>query len=149
MSLVESPWPDSDKPVNWRVVDDTMCVVCIILNVVCFTRLIVCPLTCTLLIWLIIKIIYRKEYFEIAWGAMRATVEPAFAERTLINHVEYLPKAHIITSAASGITANEVITAQGGSVGFDYLVIATGHPGGPEFTRAEKLRQYRAGKEVE
>ncbi|KAH6762629.1 oxidoreductase family protein [Perilla frutescens var. hirtella] len=85
-----------------------------------------------------------KEYFEIAWAAMRAAVEPSFAERTVINHSEYLPKTHIITSAATHITESEVTTAQGRVVGFDYLVIATGHPGPPEFTRSEKLRQYQA-----
>lgn len=91
-----------------------------------------------------VYLIDPKEYFEIAWAAMRATVEPTFAERSVINHAEYLPKAHVITSAATGITSNEVTTAQGSAVAYDYLVIATGHPGGPEFTRAEKLRQYQA-----
>lgn len=79
---------------------------------------------------------------------MRATVEPSFAERTLINHSEYLSKAHIITSAATNITESEVTTADGRCIGYDYLVIATGHAGGPEFTRAEKLHKYQGGKEV-
>lgn len=102
--------------------------------------------TLSSVVHLLVKTIFRKEYFEIAWAAMRATVEPTFAERTLINHADYLPKAHVITSAATGITENEVTTAQGTVVGFDYLVIATGHPGGPEFTRTEKLHHYQAGK---
>lgn len=97
---------------------------------------------------LIIEIDFRKEYYEIAWAAMRASVEPSFAERTLINHVDYLPKAHIITSTATNITENEVTTADGRCVGFDYLVIAAGHAGGPEFTRYEKLQYYKGGKQL-
>ncbi|KAG6430297.1 hypothetical protein SASPL_108361 [Salvia splendens] len=90
-----------------------------------------------------VHLIDPKEYFEIAWAAMRAIVEPSFAERTLINHSEYLSQAHIITSAATNITESEVTTADGRRVGFDYLVIATGHAGGPEFTRSEKLHKYQ------
>lgn len=98
---------------------------------------------------LIIGIDFRKEYFEIVWASMRASVEPSFAERTLINHVDYLPKARIIISTATNITENEVTTADGQCVGFDYLVIATGHAGGPEFTRSEKLQYYQGGKQLE
>lgn len=79
---------------------------------------------------------------------MRATVEPSFAERTLIDHSEYLHKAHIVTSAATNITGDEVVTAQGRLIGYDYLVIATGHPGPTQFTKSEKLKCYQAGKEI-
>lgn len=80
---------------------------------------------------------------------MRSTVEPSFAERTVINHLEYLPKARVLTSAATNITGNEVMTAQGHLIAYDYLVIATGHPGSTEYTKDEKLRYYQAGKEME
>lgn len=73
-------------------------------------------------------------------------VEPSFANRTVINHSEYLRQAHVITSAATGISGNEVITAQGQVIAYDYLVIATGHAGSGAFTKAEKLNHYEAGK---
>ncbi|KAL8551832.1 hypothetical protein ACS0TY_000766 [Phlomoides rotata] len=94
-----------------------------------------------------VYLIDPKEYFEIAWASLRATVEPSFAERTLINHSEYLHKAHIITSAATNITGDEVATAQGRLIAYDYLVVATGHPGPTQFTKTEKLHCYQAEQE--
>ncbi|KAL3616397.1 hypothetical protein CASFOL_039787 [Castilleja foliolosa] len=86
-----------------------------------------------------------KEYFEITWASLRSTVEPSFAERTLINHSDYLRNAHVITSAATGITRNDVLTAQGHHVAYDYLVIATGHVDSGGYTKkAEKLSYYQA-----
>ncbi|XP_073033296.1 uncharacterized protein [Primulina eburnea] len=86
----------------------------------------------------------RKEYLEMPWASLRAMVEPSFAERSLINHSEYLPNAQIITSAATGITENNVLTAQGLLVGYDYLVIATGHVHAGGFTKAERLHYFQA-----
>lgn len=80
------------------------------------------------------------------WANLRAMVEPSFAERSLINHSEYLPNAQIITSAATGITENNVLTAQGCLIGYDYLVIATGHVHAGGFTKAERLHYFQAGK---
>lgn len=73
-------------------------------------------------------------------------VEPSFAKRSVINHSEYLPNAHIITSPAVDLTDNEVLTAQGQTIAYDYLVIATGHQDNGPFTVAEKLQHYQAGK---
>ncbi|GAA0184970.1 hypothetical protein Leryth_005085 [Lithospermum erythrorhizon] len=90
-----------------------------------------------------VYLIDPKEYFEITWASLRCMVEPTFAEKTLINHSEYAPNVHVITSAAVGITENEVKTAQGRVVPYDYLVIATGHDEKTPSTKREKLSVYR------
>ncbi|GFP95664.1 apoptosis-inducing factor homolog a [Phtheirospermum japonicum] len=88
-----------------------------------------------------------KEYFEISWASLRSMVEPSFAERTVINHSDYLRNAHVITSTATDITRNEVITAQGSRFEYEYLVIATGHVDVGAFTKAERLSHYQAEQE--
>ncbi|GAA0158607.1 hypothetical protein Leryth_014915 [Lithospermum erythrorhizon] len=88
-----------------------------------------------------------KEYFEIAWASLRCMVEPSFAEKTLINHTEYASNAHIITSAAINISETEVTTANGKTISYDYLVIATGHDEKTEFTKTEKLGYFKANQE--
>lgn len=92
-------------------------------------------------------LIDTKEYLEIPWANLRAMVEPSFAERSLINHSDYLPKAHVIASAATGITEEDVLTAQGHSIEYDYLVIATGHVHTGDFTKAERLHYFQAEQE--
>ncbi|KAK6156234.1 hypothetical protein DH2020_010482 [Rehmannia glutinosa] len=89
----------------------------------------------------------RKEFYEIPWTNLRSMVEPSFAERTVINHSDYLPNAHVITSAATNITQNEVLTAQGRQIAYDYLVIATGHVDSGPYTKAERLSNYEAEHE--
>ncbi|KAG9137285.1 hypothetical protein Leryth_014914 [Lithospermum erythrorhizon] len=89
-----------------------------------------------------VYLIDPKEYFEISWASLRCMVEPAFAERTLINHSEYAPNAHIITSAATSITETEVTTANGRVISYDYLVIASGHDDKSEFTKKERIHHY-------
>lgn len=91
----------------------------------------------------------RKEYFEIPWTILRSMVEPSFSERTVINHADYLPNAHVVTSAATNITENGVQTVQGHLIAYDYLVIATGHVDTGIYTKAEKISRYQAGKEIE
>ncbi|KAJ8899989.1 hypothetical protein K2173_024100 [Erythroxylum novogranatense] len=91
-----------------------------------------------------VVLIDQKEYFEIPWSCLRAVVEPSFAERALINHSDYLPKAHIIASAATGITGTQVLTADGHACPYDYLVIATGHQDCAAKTRSERLDHYKA-----
>lgn len=90
----------------------------------------------------------RKEYFEITWGSLRAMVEPAFAERMVIKHSDYLTNVQIVASIATYLTAGEVFTADGRSFAYDYLVIATGHKDAFPETRAERLTQYQAGQLV-
>uniref|UniRef100_A0A5B7BY69 FAD/NAD(P)-binding domain-containing protein n=1 Tax=Davidia involucrata TaxID=16924 RepID=A0A5B7BY69_DAVIN len=90
-----------------------------------------------------VVLIDSKEYFEIPWASLRSMVEPSFAEKSVINHYDYLPKAQIVMSAAINITGNEVLTAQGLVIAYDYLVIATGHINTDALTRSEKLSQYQ------
>ncbi|KAK6135950.1 hypothetical protein DH2020_030288 [Rehmannia glutinosa] len=91
----------------------------------------------------------RKEFYEIPWTNLRSMVEPSFAERTVINHSDYLPNAHVITSAATNITQKEVLTAQGRQIAYDYLVIATGHVDSGPYTKAERLSHYEAGVKID
>ncbi|XP_051119974.1 uncharacterized protein LOC127243829 [Andrographis paniculata] len=92
-------------------------------------------------------LIDEKEYFEISWANLRSKVEPSFAQRAVIKHEEYLPNARIIASAATDITAKEVLTAQGHQISYDYLVVATGHVNAGADTKDERLRQFQADYE--
>lgn len=88
-----------------------------------------------------------KEYFEIPWASLRAMVEPSFAERSVINHRDYLTNGRIITSRAISVTDKEVLTAEGRALVYDYLVIATGHLYSVPRTRTERLSQYETENE--
>jgi hypothetical protein len=88
----------------------------------------------------------RKEYFNMPWASLRSMVEPSFAERSVINHTDYLPNVQMITSSATNITDSEVETADGHKVAYDYLVIATGHLEPAPKTREERLNEYKAGE---
>ncbi|KAE9451261.1 hypothetical protein C3L33_16844, partial [Rhododendron williamsianum] len=90
----------------------------------------------------------RKEYFEIPWASLRSLVEPSFAERSVINHSEYLPNADIVIATAANVTESEILTEQGQLIGYDYLVIATGHVDTGALARSEKLSHYQAGPET-
>ncbi|XP_044469244.1 apoptosis-inducing factor homolog B-like [Mangifera indica] len=90
-----------------------------------------------------VTLIDPKEYFEITWANLRTMVEPSFGERTVINHRDYLVNARIITSTATNITENEVMTADGHVIPYDYLVIATGHTERVPKTRTERLNHYQ------
>ncbi|KAL6500075.1 hypothetical protein OROGR_027985 [Orobanche gracilis] len=102
-----------------------------------------------------VYLIDLKEYYEISWTSLRSKVEPSFAERTLINHSDYVPNARVITGAATDITRHEVVTAQGRKVPYDYLVIATGHAAGDDdddetslaHTIAERQAHYQSEQE--
>ncbi|OIW08467.1 hypothetical protein TanjilG_03143 [Lupinus angustifolius] len=91
-----------------------------------------------------VTLIDPKEYFEIPWANLRTMVEPTFAERTLINHRDYLTNGNIVTSNAINVTETEVLTADGSQIAYDYLVIATGHADHVPKTRSERLDQYKA-----
>ncbi|XP_059665873.1 uncharacterized protein LOC132311787 [Cornus florida] len=94
-----------------------------------------------------VVLIDLKEYFEISWASLRSLVEPSFAERSVISHSEYLPNVHLLSSAATNITQSEVLTAEGCSVVYDYLVIATGHMDNDAHTRTQKISQYQTEHE--
>ncbi|KAL0729546.1 hypothetical protein Bca4012_025639 [Brassica carinata] len=91
-----------------------------------------------------VTLIDPKEYFEITWASLRSMVEPSFAERTVINHKNYLKNGRVVTSPAINITESDVTTKDGAVIGYDYLVIATGHNDLLPKTRQEKLSQYQA-----
>lgn len=88
----------------------------------------------------------RKDYFEIPWAELRSMVEPSFSERMLIKHTDYLTNARIITSSAVNITESQVLTADGGSVTFDYLVIGTGHAYSTPRSRDDRFQQFEQCK---
>jgi apoptosis-inducing factor 2 len=87
----------------------------------------------------------RKDYFEIPYAELRCKVEPSFAERSLIKHTDYLPDVRIINCSATGVTEKEVLTEDGGSVPYDYLVIATGHLDSAAKVRDDRLEEFRQG----
>ncbi|WOL19747.1 apoptosis-inducing factor [Canna indica] len=89
-----------------------------------------------------VVLIDPKEYYEIPWAELRSMVEPSFTKRSLIKHMDYLTNARIITSSAVSITENQVLTADGDSVTFDYLVIATGHAYSTPRSRDSRLEQF-------
>ncbi|XP_022957071.1 apoptosis-inducing factor 2-like [Cucurbita moschata] len=91
-----------------------------------------------------VVLIDQKEYFEISWAGLRSMVEPSFAERSVINHTDYLSNAKIVASSATNITDKEVIVSDGSSVPYDYLVVATGHEEAVPKSRTERLSQYQA-----
>ncbi|KAL6513676.1 hypothetical protein OROHE_019536 [Orobanche hederae] len=91
-----------------------------------------------------VYLIDPKEYYEISWTSLRSTVEPSFAERTLINHSEYVPNARVITGAATDISRHEVVTSQVRKVPYDYLVIATGHADDDETSLAHTIAERQA-----
>ncbi|XVE59644.1 hypothetical protein DITRI_Ditri05aG0062700 [Diplodiscus trichospermus] len=91
-----------------------------------------------------VTLIDPKEYLEIPWASSRNMVKPSFAERSVINHRDYLTNGRVVTSAAANITDTEVLTADGRLIVYDYLVIATGHRYPLPTTKTERLDQYGA-----
>uniref|UniRef100_A0A0A9C0N1 FAD/NAD(P)-binding domain-containing protein n=1 Tax=Arundo donax TaxID=35708 RepID=A0A0A9C0N1_ARUDO len=70
-------------------------------------------------------------------------VEPSFAERSLIYHRDYLTDATIVTSSAVNITEHAVLTADGKSLPYDYLVIATGHAVTSPGSRSDRIKEFQ------
>jgi NADPH-dependent 2,4-dienoyl-CoA reductase/sulfur reductase-like enzyme len=87
----------------------------------------------------------RKEYLEIPCAELRSMVEPSFAKRSLVFHKDYLNDATIVTSSAVNITEQAVLTADGHSLPYDYLVIATGHAFTSPASRAQRLKEFQRG----
>ncbi|KAI7978890.1 hypothetical protein LOK49_Contig663G00003 [Camellia lanceoleosa] len=79
--------------------------------------------------------------------SLRSMVEPLFAERSLINHSEYLPNARVVVFTAIDITESEVLTEKGDLITYNYLVIATGHVDIGALARNDKLCYYQAENE--
>lgn len=89
-----------------------------------------------------VVLIDQKEYFEITWANLRAVVEPSFAVRSVINHSDYLSNVEIVVSTAVSITDTEVVTAEGQTFVYDYVVVVTGHMESVPKSRTERLSQY-------
>ncbi|KAK7404868.1 hypothetical protein VNO78_05889 [Psophocarpus tetragonolobus] len=90
-----------------------------------------------------VTLVDPKEYFEIPWANLRSMVEPSFAERSVINHRDYLTNGNVVTSNAINVTETEVLTADGRQIVYDYLVIATGHADPVPKSRSERLNQFK------
>ncbi|ONK69602.1 uncharacterized protein A4U43_C05F24690 [Asparagus officinalis] len=88
-----------------------------------------------------------KEYFEITWADLRSMVEPSFSERILIKHTDYLVNGRVITSSAVNITDKEVLTEDGQTIVYDYLVIATGHKDPIPTRRKDRIEQFQQDNE--
>lgn len=73
-------------------------------------------------------------------------MDTSFAERAVVNHRDFLTNGLIVTSTAINITENEVLTADGRHIGYDYLVVATGHSDNVPVTKTERLHHNDAGK---
>lgn len=94
-----------------------------------------------------VVLIDPKEYFEIPWANLRAKVDPAAVERTVIPHSDYLTHAKIVTASAVGIDDSVVLTSVGRAVAYDYLVIATGRMCNRPQKRADRLEMFQHDRE--
>ncbi|URE37824.1 Apoptosis-inducing factor [Musa troglodytarum] len=92
-----------------------------------------------------VVLIDSKEYYEVPWARNRSMVEPPFAERSLIQHTDYLSNARVTASPAIDVTESEVLTAEGRTFAYDYLVIATGHVDSTPRSRKDRLEQFKKG----
>lgn len=70
-------------------------------------------------------------------------MEPSFAERSVINHRDYLTNGQILTSGAINITDTEVLTGEGRLIPYDYLVIATGHADSVPISKTGRLKEFQ------
>lgn len=84
-----------------------------------------------------------KEYLEIPWTNMISKVEPSVAEKSLINHNDYLGGTRVITASSADVRGEAVITAEGRLVEYTYLVIATGHTNQCPRNRRDRLEQFQ------
>ncbi|CAM8958681.1 unnamed protein product [Rhodiola kirilowii] len=94
-----------------------------------------------------VTLIDPKEYFEIPWASLRSMVEPSFAARSVIRHVDYLTNGRAVVSAAISITSHQVMTADGRAIPYDYLIIATGHNDRAPTRRSDRLNEFEAENE--
>ncbi|URD73970.1 Pyridine nucleotide-disulfide oxidoreductase [Musa troglodytarum] len=88
-------------------------------------------------------LIDQKEYFEVPWATMRSMVDPAVADKAIINHTDYLIHGKVITASAVDITDTDVITSDGRHVAYDYLVLATGHAASSPKCRKDRIEKFK------
>uniref|UniRef100_A0ACD5VT90 Uncharacterized protein n=2 Tax=Avena sativa TaxID=4498 RepID=A0ACD5VT90_AVESA len=84
-----------------------------------------------------------KEYLELPWTDMISKVEPSVAQKSLINHNDYLGATQVITASAADVRGEAVITTEGRLVEYTYLVIATGHTNQFPRSRRDRLEQFQ------
>ncbi|CAD6258133.1 unnamed protein product [Miscanthus lutarioriparius] len=94
-----------------------------------------------------VVLIDPKEYFEIPWANLRAKVDPAAVERTVIPHSDYLTHAKVVTAFAVGVDDSVVLTSIGRAVAYDFLVIATGRTCNRPQKQSERLEMFQHDKE--
>ncbi|KAM3293398.1 hypothetical protein ACQJBY_036767 [Aegilops geniculata] len=94
-----------------------------------------------------VVLIDPKEYFEIPWANVRAKVEPTVVERTVIPHADYLTDAKVVTASAVGVDDSVVLTSIGRTVGYDFLVIATGRTCTRPQSRSDRLEMFHRDKD--
>ncbi|KAL5204553.1 hypothetical protein ABZP36_009424 [Zizania latifolia] len=94
-----------------------------------------------------VVLIDPKEYFEIPWANLRAKMEQAAVERTVIPHSEYLTHGKVVTASAVGVDDSVVLTSVGRAVGYDFLVVATGRMCDRPQKRADRLQMFQRDKE--
>ncbi|KAL6595535.1 hypothetical protein ACP70R_047875 [Stipagrostis hirtigluma subsp. patula] len=95
-----------------------------------------------------VVLIDPKEYFEIPWANLRAKVDPAAVERTVIPHSDYLTQAKVVVASAVGIDDSVVLTSIGRAVAYDFLVVATGRMCTRPEKRSERLEMFQRDKEL-
>ncbi|PAN41308.1 hypothetical protein PAHAL_8G034300 [Panicum hallii] len=94
-----------------------------------------------------VVLIDPKEYFEIPWANLRAKVDPAALERTVLPHADYLTHAKVVTAFAVGIDDSVVITSIGRAVAYDFLVVATGRTCNRPQKQSDRLEMFQRDKE--
>ncbi|KAF8641911.1 hypothetical protein HU200_067621 [Digitaria exilis] len=94
-----------------------------------------------------VVLIDPKEYFEIPWANLRAKVDPAAVERTVVPHTDYLTHAKVVTASAVGIDDSVVLTSIGRAVAYDFLVIATGRTCTRPQKQSDRLEMFQRDKD--
>jgi NADH dehydrogenase FAD-containing subunit len=94
-----------------------------------------------------VTLIDPKDYFEIPYAALRCTVEPKFAQRSIVKHTEYLKKAKLVQSSAQSVSDSAVVAASGDRIPYDFLVVCTGSTYTGPATKAERIKEFEADYE--
>lgn len=85
-----------------------------------------------------------KDHLDIPYAQLRCTVQPDFAERSLVLHSDYLKKARHITGSAETASSTEVVTSTGEILPYDFLVIATGSVHRGSLRRADRIKEFQS-----
>ncbi|BBN06829.1 apoptosis-inducing factor 2 [Marchantia polymorpha subsp. ruderalis] len=91
-----------------------------------------------------VTLVDPKDFFEVPYSQLRSTVEPSFADRSLVLHTDYLKKAKFVQASAVKATESELTTDTGEIIPFDFLVVTTGTTFRGVKTKAERLQQFEA-----